>query len=320
MKKKKVIVIIAIVIIVAIIGVALWLCFHNQESNDLPDEGTAELLSQKEWISEDMSPHSVSNFSLGNTANQVYGEISSHINLEHKFIDEIPIYEMYPKDLKKGKMIFFLHGQASRKEEYLNEMINYAEEGFLCVCVDLTAHGERIKKEKIMSLEITTQTGKDLDTLIDYYKTQEYADTDCFAVIGLSQGGSVAYWYTANGKYKPSAIVVGSTTPDYNYFSDDSSIINGQVSDSIWTDEEVQQYISVNNPINHIEKFYDLPIMSGNSFDDTIVSYKGSEAFEKLMKEAGNKSVSFYYFDGVGHNVSEDFMQKVLPFINKYLR
>ena len=59
--------------------------------------------------------------------------------------------------------------------------------------------------------------------------------------------------------------------------------------------------------------------MSGNSLDDEIVSYKGSEALEKKLSKGGNKDISFFYFDGAGHNITKEFLDKMLPFVQKYL-
>jgi pimeloyl-ACP methyl ester carboxylesterase len=226
---------------------------------------------------------------------------------------------MYPTNAKDCKLVILLHGQCSRKEEFLEDMINYVDAGYLCVCIDLVGHGERISSEPIMSLEITSQTGKDLNTLISYYSNKDYADIDNFGIVGLSQGGSVAYWYTAYGYYTPSVIVVGSTTPDYTYFMDDTCIQNGKRTESIWDSTQIADFINKNNPINQLDKLSSIPTMSGNSLDDTIVSYKGSEAFEKVLKDNNNTDSIFYYFDGVGHNVTEDFVQKIIPYIKKWL-
>jgi predicted esterase len=100
---------------------------------------------------------------------------------------------------------------------------------------------------------------------------------------------------------------------------DDTCIQNGKRTESIWDSTQIADFIDKNNPINQLDKLSSIPIMSGNSLDDTIVSYKGSEAFEKVLKDKGNTDSIFYYFDGVGHNVTEDFVQKIIPYIKKWL-
>lgn len=321
MKSKKIrIIVISIIAMIAVVVAICLSVLFQQSKNSVHDEGTAELISSEQWISNsDGQKHTTSLYSFGTTAQSVQEELPANIKLEHKFVDDIPIYEMYPADLKNGKIIFFLHGQLSRKEEYLYEMMGYAEEGYLCVCVDLEGHGERITEEKIMALQITADTGKDLDTLIQYYYTKDYADETNFSILGLSQGGSVAYWYVAFGSYHPKAIIVGCSTPDYSYFLDDSCIKNGEIVDSVWNEETIESFLTENNPISRIEYFYSVAILSGNSFDDPIVSYQGSEELEKKLKDAGNTNAYFYYFDGIGHNVSEDFIRKVLPFLKTQL-
>lgn len=304
--------------LVSIVAIVITLsgCNNNQADSQTFDEGNATIISENTWKSDDGITHNITHLTNGNTANKALEE-SENTTINHLLVDDIPIYEVYSNSANKCNLIFFFHGQGSRKEEYLYEMLNYANEGYLCVTVDLVGHGERISNEEIMSLQVTVDTAKDITTLIDYYKTVSYANADNFALLGLSQGGSVSYWYAAYGKYTPSALIIGSSTPDYNYQNDNTAIQNGQAIDSIWGKEEIKQFISKNNPIKNVDAFINIPLMSGNGLDDEVISYKGAEELEKLMLNAGNTKSQFYYFDNVGHEVTEGFMMKVIPFLNK---
>lgn len=290
-------------------------CTNNTPS-DTPDEGESSQISKTVWLDNDGQEHYVTHMTDGTTATQVKDE-AQNIVLNHMLIDDVPIYEMYSEKVNTGKMVFFFHGQGSRKEEYLFEMISYAESGYLCVSVDTVGHGERITEETVMSVEATVDTAKDIDLLLDYYHTVNYASPETFALLGLSQGGSISYWYAAYGERIPSALIVGSTTPDYNYQKDDTAIKNGQLVDAIWKDAELDEFVKANNPINNVERFIEIPIMSGNGLDDNVISYKGAEELEKLIIQKGLSNSKFYYFEGVGHDVTEDFMSKVIPFLNK---
>lgn len=282
---------------------------------DSVDEGTATIVETSVWKDSSNNEHKVSLLTNGKTAQLVLNE-SKEITLNHKTVDEIPIYEMYSSH-NNGKIIFFFHGQGSRKEEYLFEMVNYVDSGYLCVTVDLEGHGERVISDTVMSVQATVDTAKDIDTLLDYYDTQSYAKTETFALVGLSQGGSVSYWYAAYGERTPSALVIGSSTPDYQYQNDDTALQNGKIVDSIWSEDEINAYIYTNNPINNVERFIDIPILSGNGLDDSVISYKGAEALEQMIVKHGNAHSQFYYFENVGHDVTEDFMSRVLPFLNE---
>lgn len=314
---KKRILVIVLCAVLALAGfLLLW--FFWDDTDPAANEGTVQLEKTETWTSSrDGSQHTVSFYSLGASAREARSEAAPGIIIVHKFIDDIPVYEMYPQN-GAGSILFFLHVQSSKKEEYLPEMIHYAENGYFCVTVDLAGHGERITEYPLMALEITKQTGEDLDILLDYYESSQLADADSFALFGVSQGGSAAYWYAAYGNRTPKALVVGCTTPDYSYYIDSICFQNGQLVKPVWTEREVQRFIQENNPINRMERFYQLPILSGNSFDDFIVPYKGSEQFEKKLKEAGNSDVEFCYFLGAGHDVTDGFLRKVLPFLNKY--
>lgn len=293
----------------------LHLCACDLVKTNQYDEGTAEFQSEALWTDNEDQMHYAKSFTNGNTANRVLKE-SQDITLHHMLIDDISIYEMYIENENTGKMVFFFHGQGSRKEEYLYEMVNYAEAGYLCVTVDLDGHGERIKDETIMSVQITVNTAKDIDTLLDYYETIPYADTKCFALVGFSQGGSISYWYAAFGERIPTAMIIGSSSPDYKYQNDNTALCNGKFVDAAWNKDELSAYIDENNPINNAERLVNIPIMSGNGLEDKEISYKGAEELEKIITESGNTNSRFYYFEGIGHEVTEDFMSHMIPFLN----
>ena len=318
MKKKVIIIVVAaLVVAAAAVGaVLLW----NPSKSEVYNEGTAEKKSEVSWVSkQDKKQHKTAVYSLGATAQALRDELSEEVVIEHKRVDDVYIYEMYQGGEKDKKILFFLHGQASRKEEFLNEMLGYAERGYYCVTMDLPGYGERLTDKPMMSLQITEQASEDLDFLLDYYEACAIADTGQFAIIGLSQGGSTAYLYAAYGKRTPKAIVVGSSTPDFTFFKDNTCIANGKTVDAVWDEKQIKDFIRQKNPVNQIEKFYTLPIMSGNSIDDPIVTYKGSEAFELKLKDK-NKYMRFYYFDGEKHNVSKAYMQNIPQFLQQYLK
>lgn len=318
MKKKVIIIASAAVVLAAVITGALILM--NSGKSETHDEGASEKQSEISWTSkQDKKQHKTAVYSYGKTAEALKEELSDEITLEHRSVDDVFVYEMHQGGEKNQKLLFFLHGQTSRKEEYLNEMLNYVDSGYYCVTVDLPGYGERITEKPLMSLEITRQASKDIDLLLDYYESRAIANAGNFAIIGLSQGGSAAYMYAAYGERTPKAIVAGSSTPDLTYFVDNTCIANGKNVDAVWSEKQINEFIKKNNPVNQLEKFYTLPVMAGNSVDDPIVSYKGSEAFELKIKDK-NKNVSFYYFDGTKHNVSEGFMQNIPNFLEKYMK
>ena len=116
-----------------------------------------------------------------------------------------------------------------------------------------------------------------------------------------------------------SAMVVGSTSPDYTSPKDDECICNDEPIKPTWSEKEIDEFIDKYNPIQHADKMMQLPILSGNSIDDDVVPYQASESLEKILKEGGNKDIRFYYFDNAGHNVTAEFTAKIKPFIQEYL-
>ena len=294
------------------------LCGCNNENPAVHDEGNSQIINQTTWQDSDQNTHNATFYTHGKTASEVLAD-SSNISLNHIFIDDIPVYEKKSENNNSGKILFLFHGQGSRKEEFLFEMLNYVDAGYLCITVDLRGHGERLTEEAVMSVEQTVDTAKDIDTLLEYYHTVSYANTNTFAMLGLSQGGSVCYWYAAYGKHTPAAMIVGSSTPDYKYQNDNIALRNGENIDSIWSDEQFNDFINQNNPINEIDRLISIPVLSGNGLADNIVSYKGAELLEKAKIDAEHTQSQFFYFENVGHEVTEAFMMKAIPFLSKTL-
>lgn len=317
--KKRLLIILPVVLAAAAAVIAVVLLTAQPKSGETHDEGVSEKKSESSWsVKGDKNQHTAALYTFGKTAEKIREELPDEINLEHKHVDDIALYEMYTEANSKQKLLLFLHGQTSRKEEFLHEMLNYVEHGYYCVAIDLYGYGERTQSDALMSFSATERTSKDLDLLLDYYEATGQADSNNFAIIGLSQGGSVAYHYGAFGKRTPRAIVTGSTTPDFTRFKDNSCVQDGKPVDPVWSESEIDEFIKKNNPIDHIERFYKPAIMAGNSIDDPVVSYKGTESFEKQLN-GKNKNLSFYYFDGLKHNVSESFMRNIPAFLNEHM-
>ena len=292
------------------------LCGCNDSPTDPYNEGISTVTKQTTWLDSAGNTHTADFYTAGKSAGELKFD-SSNIHLNHIFIDDIPVYEMYTNKQERHKILFLFHGQGSRKEEYLQEMESYVNAGYLCVTVDLRGHGERITEETVMSVQLTVDTAKDIDTLLEYYRTVSYANANQFALMGLSQGGSVCYWYAAFGKHQPSAMVIGSSTPDFTHQNDDAAIKNGEMVDSLWSEAQLQDFINKNNPVQMQEEWIGIPILAGNGLSDPIISYKGTEQLEKAKIKAGFTDSVFMYFNNAGHEVTEAFMMKVIPFLNK---
>ena len=300
-----------------LVAISVFLLCGCNDSPTAPDnEGISTVTKQTTWLDSAGNTHTADFYTAGKSAGELKFD-SSGIQMNHIFIDDIPVYEMYANERERHKILFLFHGQGSRKEEYLQEMENYVNAGYLCVTVDLRGHGERVTAEPVMSVQLTVDTAKDIDTLLEYYHTVSYANADQFALMGLSQGGSVCYWYAAFGKHQPSAMVIGSSTPDFTYQKDDAAIKNGEMVDSLWSEAQLQEFINKNNPVQVQEEWIGIPILAGNGLSDPIISYKGTEQLEKAKIEAGVADSVFMYFNNTGHEVTEAFMMKVIPFLNK---
>lgn len=308
-----------------LVAVSLWAFLSlsacsslAEESEDNPNQVEAtDIIAEDSWTSSDGLSHRIVEHELDRRAQDIDSG-SEGVTVRHFFIDDVPIYEERSDSASIGNLVIFIHGQESNKSEYLEEMCAYAAEGYVCVSFDLVGSGEWIIDEPLMSLQVITKSSEAIDTVIEYYLQSGYAG-DKFALIGISQGGSVAYHYAAYGSRTPSALVVGSATPDFTTLDDMTCIQSGERIEPVWSEDEYARYASENNPINNISAFYTLPILSGNGLDDTEVSPQGSQDLEKSITAAGNSEAQFNYYTGTGHEITRSFLQKMRPYVDKHM-
>ena len=81
---------------------------QSSAESSKPDEGEAAALKTEKWKSgKDNSEHTATIYSLGNTAEEIKKELSGEIKLSHKFIDNVPVYEMYREDRQNAPVVCF---------------------------------------------------------------------------------------------------------------------------------------------------------------------------------------------------------------------
>ncbi len=298
------------------ISIILCLCYFSalltacqSIGNERKGVGDVTTLEEYEWISaDDEVKHNICKYSLGELASEVASKNDSYI-MEHLSIDGITFYYYHPNGEQAAPLIFFLHGQGSEKEEYLGDFNMYADCGFSCITLDLAGHGERKSSEPISALDATVTTSENIGTILDYLS--QYKDS--FAIVGVSQGGSVAYHYAAYGEYTPFAIVVASTSPDFENSSDTSIIVNGSAQGN--TDAYSDEYVEQNNPIRNWQQFSCIPLLSGNVVNDPVVSVVGSQSLEQIYIENDIETSTFLYYSGDSHDVPAGFFNMIIDFL-----
>lgn len=263
------------------------------------------------FTSADGIKHTVKSLSVGKDL--THGFQKNTLEIQHKRVDDITLYEVFSKE-KSNKLIVFIHSSDSQKEEFIPEMEGIASSGYYCVAFDVNGYGERKNSTKNPAIKLVVDAVKDVDVLLDYYI--DYMKLSSFGLEGFSLGGGIIYQYCVDGKRTPKAVAVGSSSPELSA-QPNYTVVNGQHIDSIWSKKQFEEYAQLHSPMNKIEKFKDLAIIAGHCTKDPIVSVEGEKKLEKYLFDNGNDKAIFHFYDSNNHDVPEKFVYQILPFMNR---
>ena len=99
---------------------------------------------------------------------------------------------LIPKS-KKGKypLVLLAHGFSSNYESLFNYAKNIKNNGFVTYTFDFIGGSNKTKSDgKTTETSVITEI-KDLKTIIEYFKNQDYIDNNNIFILGASQGGLV---------------------------------------------------------------------------------------------------------------------------------
>ena len=274
-------------------------------------------IAEFQWPASDTQIHTYQEYPLTETAN-TYADIHPNLHFSHVFLDDVSLYEISPVTGSNAPLIIFLHEQGALKDEYLELACNCAQCGYFCVLMDLPGHGERTSSQAIEAIEAITQGSTDIDLLLDYYRLSHFADSHNFALLGVSMGGSVAYHYAVFGKQTPSVLLVSSATADFVDLHDKGSIIQGKEHSPTWDKETFLSYCSTRNPINHLDRLRQMPIVAMYGLQDTIVNIQKIHTLADNLSASGN--AHFMFIDQADHEVTQYLFPYVTSTLNQFLK
>ena len=261
-------------------------------------------------------------------------------------LGDIEFIVMYRNDGKLKPLMFLIHGGPGRKEQMLDEVKAYAQEGFYAIAPDAAAHGES-NCEPMLNMDAWLETVGYIDTLIEYAETLEQADAKHFGVAGVSMGGTITFLYGAKGKYTPSVLLPEIGTPDF------TGILNGradcimslghpigvdtpevwqyflkklQISENAF--KEVEKYLNdtideIKNkaqelsPINYIERFINIPMYARFGGKDDTCGVGGVRSFIGKLKEAGGTIQELIIHEEHGHGGFPDDYLARMSYVKK---
>jgi pimeloyl-ACP methyl ester carboxylesterase len=222
--------------------------------------------------------------------------------------DEIEIIAAYIPGSSKMPLIFNIHGGGGRKEHEMWSLERFAQEGFFAIAPDVAAHGDS-GKGPILNMDAWLETVGYIDTLIAYCRQERtYIDTDNFAVSGGSMGGTITLLYGIYGKHRAKVLCPEISSPDL------TQILNGRANGIMYRGEFVEEMPAEEarakavelSPINHLERFYDLPMYARFGELDTENGSEGAVRFIAALKDAGQTIQELYIIENGGHGVMQD--------------
>lgn len=281
------------------------------------EERTTELLSEIQWPSSDAQVHTRRDYSLS-AAVDAYTQEFPGISITHARMDDTPIYEVYRTDGKNMPLLFFLHEQGNRKDEFLEVAATYAQSGYFCVLMDLPGYGERTSNETIQAVESIVTSSAEIDLLLEYYRFSPLADSGKFALWGVSMGGSAAYHYAAYGQHTPALLLICSAEADLTRLTDTGSITSGQEQAPTWSSQELLQYCETNNPLNQLDHLGTIPAFIVHGCKDTIILVDSIRELEGILSPYG--CARFLFLEEAGHDTVPSMLSYASAMLNQYLR
>lgn len=285
-------------------------CSQQQETNVMP-------IKETQWPDANAQTHTHRELPLTNVE-RTFAARYPQLVFSHTALDDITLYEVRPDQSRNAPMVIFLHEQGVNKDEYLELATSCAQAGYFCVLMDLPGHGERICAQTMQSIEMVTAGSADIDLLLAYYRLSPFADSSRFSLLGISMGGSVAYHYASFGKQSPSGMLVCSAAVDFSELYAKGSMLEGKEQPPTWDRETFLRYCETCNPINHMDRLRQIPLLAIYGSQDKIVNIDGIRSFADNLATGGN--ARFIFLEQAHHEVTKYLQPYVLPTLSQFLK
>ncbi len=234
---------------------------------------------------------------------------------------QVPTITVSTADLAgDAPRVIVLHGLSSRKEHYLEELLELARRGFVATAIDLPLHGAREGSEMLPSLladdylptiqKIIYDTVSDITALLDLWEIS----SNTVGVYAISAGGLAAH-AAAIVEPRIGAIAAIITSPDWLTADPQLRPAPGSPVESL-----LASLSPVNSPALYAPKA--LLMLIGEQ--DDVLSPDGSELlYQRLLPLYKNLGIaerlSLKVFPGVAHNYTPEMRQSALSWLSKNL-
>lgn len=299
-----------LVILMVILLFILCGCSQQQKADVAP-------VVESQWPSSDKQIHTYKEFPLTSDESNVAAEYPQLV-FAHVALDDVFLYEIRPEAAINAPMAIFLHEQGTNKDECLEMAFSCAQAGYFCVLMDLPGHGERLSTQTLQAIEVVTEGSADIDLILEFYRLSRYADSSRFGLLGISMGGSVAYHYAAFGEKMPALLLVCSAEADFAELYDKGSLVQGKEQPSTWDAETFRAYCKTCNPMDHLDRLCEIPMLSIYGSQDSVVNIDSIHSLAERMSAAGK--ARFMFLEHENHEVTKYLQPYILPMLGQCLK
>ncbi len=250
----------------------------------------------------------------------MYNLKSEFIEERKVYINDIPAILLRPKNTgDKLATIIFYHGWTSNKEAQKMRGLILAIFGYQVLIPDGPYHGERnpiqySRANHKYFWEIIFKNMEEVDYLIDELVDKHGGDKDNIIAMGHSMGGFTAGGiFTHNNRVKSAIVVNGSLAWEYA----NKLLVKRmdlEISEEL---KQIEKKIIQLDPINHLEKLIDRPLLLLNGDGDLVVSPKSQKLFmDKAQSLYSDKNkIRHIEYSYVGHFVTTNMMEDSISWI-----
>lgn len=245
-----------------------------------------------------------------------------------QFAEGIPYLSCYIDDGLPKPLFLFCHGYTQNKESNMQLLYEMANEGFFVVAADQAGHGDNPAPADDRMYELLQTSTRNIDCLLQHISAIPQADTQHFFLSGASFGGMVTYQYLVQGKQRPTAAAVISSTPDVLAMLERPlGFLSGSMAAGITPivpPSEQQRAATFaqaeqTTPLNNWQRMQGIPLFIIHGLADPVVPPAGDDKlFALLAPTASDDELQLYQYEGVGHHSTNEMRYKVIDwFVEK---